>query len=291
MFLLRTLLFVPAVDRRKAEKAFTTEADAVIFDLEDAVAENQKDAARRAVREMLAALSPTRPVFVRVNGPQSPHILRDLEAVVDLPLEGLMVAKAECGEDVARVDWLLSLLEKERGLPMGRLALIPFVESARGIAKAQEIAAAPRVACLAFGGNDYLADLGVAYSPEGEEMAHARCQLVVASRAAGIAPPLDTVNPDFKNIPALVDDARRARRLGFGGKLVIHPAQVAPVNEVFTPTREEIAWAREAVEAFARAQAAGSAVIQVKGKMVELPIARRAEQVLAAARRLGLLEE
>ncbi|MGB9804697.1 HpcH/HpaI aldolase/citrate lyase family protein, partial [Desulfofundulus sp.] len=103
-----------------------------------------------------------------------------------------------------------------------------------------------------------------------------------------IAPPLDTVNPDFRDIAFLVEDARHARKLGFQGKLVIHPAQVAPVNEVFTPDAEEISWAEKVVEAFDRARTAGSGVIQVDGKMVELPIVRRAEQLLAAARRLGI---
>ncbi|MBE3587855.1 MAG: CoA ester lyase [Thermoanaerobacteraceae bacterium] len=286
MFSLRTLLFTPGSDSRKGEKAFTTEADAVILDLEDAVAPAQKEAARLTVRQTLGRPRPV-PVFVRINGVQSPHILRDLQAVVDLPVQGLMLAKAESAEDVRRVDWLLGLLEQEHGLPVGGIKLIPFVESARGIARAEEIAAAPRVFCLAFGGNDYATDLGVSFSPEGDELFYARSRLVVASRSAGIDPPLDTVNPDFRDIPALAADARRAKRLGFQGKLVIHPAQVAPVNEVFTPSAEEISWAQRVVEAFARAEAAGSGVIQVEGQMVELPIVRRAEKILAAARRPG----
>ncbi|AEG16261.1 CoA ester lyase [Desulfofundulus sp. TPOSR] len=286
MFPLRTLLFTPGDDPRKGEKAFAAGADAVILDLEDAVAEAQKERARQQIRQTLSIPRPV-PVFVRINGASSPHILPDLQTVVDLPVEGLMLAKAESGEEVRRVDWLLSLLEQQHQLPVGKIKIIPFVESARGISRAGEIAAAPRVSCLAFGGNDYTMDIGVPYSRDGEELFFARSQLVVASRAAGIAPPLDTVNPDFRDISFLVEDARRARKLGFQGKLVIHPAQVAPVNEVFTPGDEEIAWAEKVVEAFARAQAAGSGVIQVEGKMVELPIVRRAEQLLAAARRLG----
>jgi citrate lyase subunit beta/citryl-CoA lyase len=290
MFPLRTLLFTPGDDPRKGEKAFAAGADAVIIDLEDAVAETRKEQARQLAVQLLSVPRPI-PAFVRINGVNSPHILRDLQAVVGLPVAGLMLAKAESGEDVGRVDWLLSLLEQQNGLPPGQIKLIPFIESARGIARAGEIAAAPRVICLAFGGNDYTMDIGVPYSREGGELFFARNQLVVASRTAGIAPPLDTVNPDFKDISFLMEDARRARRLGFQGKLVIHPAQVSPVNEIFTPSDEEIAWAQKVVAAFTRARAAGSGVIQVEGKMVELPIVRRAEQLLAAARRLNKINE
>ncbi|WP_424660167.1 HpcH/HpaI aldolase/citrate lyase family protein, partial [Desulfofundulus sp.] len=164
---MRTLLFVPGDDPRKAEKAFAAGADAVILDLEDAVAETHKEKARQQVRQTLGVPRPI-PVFVRINGVSSPHILQDLQMVVDLPVEGLMVAKAESGEELRRVDWLLSLLEQQHQLSPGKIKLIPFVESARGIARAGEIAAAPRVSCLAFGGNDYTMDIGVPYSREGE---------------------------------------------------------------------------------------------------------------------------
>lgn len=285
--LYRTMLFVPGDDGRKCTKAFNAGADAVILDLEDAVAPGRKAAARQTVREVLQN-PPALPVFVRVNAAGSSCILADLQAVVCLPVQGLMLAKAESAEEVRRVDWLTALLEVEAGRPAGGLKLIPFVESALGILRAGEIAAAcPRVACLAFGGNDYTMDTGVAYSRTGDELYFARCQLVAASAAAGIAPPLDTVNPDFRDLPALEEDARRARRLGFQGKLVIHPAQVAPVNEIFSPTAAELAWAEKTVAAFAAAQARGSGVIQVDGRMVELPIVRRAGQIISLAAGAG----
>jgi len=298
----RSVLFAPGDDRKKAGKAFAAGADAVVLDLEDAVAPEKKDAARQTVRKVLAEAAvggpsgsldrgPDRdlsgglrrvPVFVRVNAVSSPYILKDLEAVVDLPIEGIMLAKAESGEEVRRADWLLGLLEQEKGIAPGRLVIIPFVESVRGIEQAAEIAGAcARVWCLAFGGNDYTMDIGTTYSPEGAEQFYARCRLVTASRIAGIAPPLDTVNPDFRNIPALVEEVKRVKQLGFQGKLVIHPAQVGPVNEVFTPAPTEVEWAKKVVAAFAQAQAAGAGVIQLEGRMVELPVVRRAQQILA----------
>jgi len=200
-----------------------------------------------------------------------------------------MLAKAESGEEVRRVDWALGLLEEERQLPAGRLVIIPFIESARGIEEAQKIASScPRVTCLAFGGNDYTMDIGTSYSQVGSELFYARSRLVAASRAAGINPPLDTVNPNFKDLPALVEETRRVRQLGFQGKLVIHPAQVKPINEVFTPTPDEIAWAQKLVDIFTRAQNEGAGVIQMDGKMVELPMLRRAQQVLSLIEHINI---
>lgn len=278
----RTVLFAPGDDQKKTGQVFTAGADAIVLDLEDAVTPERKNIAREIVREALPKPSPPVPSFIRVNPVSSPYILKDLEMVVHLPVAGIMLAKAESGEEVRRVDWLLNLLEQDRKITPGRLVIIPFIESARGIERAEEIAgAATRVWCLAFGGNDYTMDIGVNYSQEGTELFYARCRLVTASRIAGIAPPLDTVNPNFKDIQALVKEVKQVKQLGFQGKLVIHPVQVNPVNEVFTPTPDEIAWAKKVVDIFAQAQAKDAGVIQMEGKMVELPVVRRAQQILS----------
>lgn len=286
MNLYRTLLFAPGTERRKIEKAFTLGADAVIMDLEDAVAYSQKNQAREMVSQILAGPLPL-PTFVRVNGVNSPYIYKDLQAIVTGNLEGIMLAKAETREDVRRADWLLGLLEADRGLTPGELELVPFLESPRGIQNAPEIASAcPRVKRLAFGGNDYTTDTGTNYSTTGEELFYARSRLVVASGAAGIGAPLDTVCPFIKDLTALREDALRARRLGMGGKLVIHPAQLEPTNEVFSPTEAELAAARKIVAAFETAEAGGTGVIQVDGKMIEYPVARRARQILQAVEQI-----
>lgn len=278
--MLRTILFTPGDDLRKIEKAMAAGADAVTLDLEDAVAYSKKDAARHTVREVLQKPAP-RTVFVRINASSTDYILEDLRAVTGLPLAGLMLAKAESAEEVRKVDWLLGLLEIEAGLPRGATALIPFVESAAGILRALEIASCPRVKALAFGGVDFSQELGIHYPAESDGMFHARSQLVLASRAAGIEPPLDTVLPDIKNTEKLTVEANIARKLGFQGKLIIHPAQIEAVNKVFSPTPEEIAYARKVVAAFEEAEAGGTAVIQVEGKMVEYPIVRRAKKILS----------
>jgi citrate lyase subunit beta/citryl-CoA lyase len=283
MALFRCLLFAPGTDRKKIDKAYTLHADAVILDLEDAVAAGEKDSARRLVSEVIGApvLPPT---FVRVNGVTTSHILADLQAVVRPGIAGIMLAKAETAEEVRRVDWLTGLLEEERNMPHGALELVPFIESVRGIENAHEVAAAcPRVKRLAFGGNDYTADTWTTYSEEGTELFYARAKLIAASRIAGIEPPLDTVCPFIKNLAALREDALRAKKMGFQGKMVIHPAQIGPVLEIFSPTREEIAAAQKIIAAFEEAQAKGTGVIQLDGKMVEYPIVNRARQILAAA--------
>lgn len=283
MALFRCLLFAPGTDRKKIDKAYTLHADAVILDLEDAVAAGEKDSARRLVSEVIGApvLPPT---FVRVNGVTTSHILADLQAVVRPGIAGIMLAKAETAEEVRRVDWLTGLLEEERNMPRGALELVPFIESVRGIENAHEVAAAcPRVKRLAFGGNDYTADTWTTYSEEGTELFYARAKLIAASRIAGIEPPLDTVCPFIKNLTALREDALRAKKMGFQGKMVIHPAQIGPVLEIFSPTREEIAAAQKIIAAFEEAQAKGTGVIQLDGKMVEYPIVNRARQILAAA--------
>ena len=281
MAIYRCILFAPGIDRKKITKAFSLGTDAVVLDLEDAVAISEKDKARSVVQEVIST-EQLPPVFVRVNSVQTKYILKDLQAVVDAKVLGIMLAKAESAEEVRMADWLIGLLEEEKGIPYGTLELLPFIESTRGIENAPEIAAAcPRVKRLALGGNDYTADTWTTYSEDGLELFYARSKLVVASSAAGIDPPIDTVCPFIKNIDSLRQDALRARKMGFQGKLVIHPAQIEPVTSIFSPTNEEIETARRIVAAFEEAEANGTGVIQLDGKMVEYPIVNRARQILS----------
>lgn len=279
--MLRTVLFCPANDPKKADKAMTSGADAVTLDLEDAVSFSRKDTARELLKETLRQPPPVR-LFVRTNPAGSKYILDDLDAVVGLPVDGLMVAKAESSGDILKIDWLLGLMEEKKGIPPGKTRLIPFIESPGGILKAAEIASCtPRITALAFGGVDFSQELGLRYPAESDGLFLARSQLVLASRYAGIDPPLDTVFPDIRNVEKLASEAVTARKLGFQGKLVIHPAQVETVNRIFSPTPEEIAYARKVVTAFDEAEHSGTAVIQVDGKMVEYPVYRRAKELLA----------
>lgn len=281
MSIYRTMLFTPANDLKKAGKALLSDADAAVLDLEDAVALSEKANARAALKEALA-LPRKGDVFIRVNSAQTDFILNDLLAAVTEGVKGIVLAKSETAEEVRRVDWLMGQIETERGLPPGGLELIPFIESANAIINAHSIASAcPRVSRMFFGGVDYVLDIGTSFSKGGTEIFYARSQLVVASRAAGIEAPIDTVYPDFKNIEGLVADAKAVRQMGFQGKLAIHPGQVGPLNEVFMPTADELSWAKKIVAVFDESEAKGQAVLQVEGKMIEYPIANRARRILA----------
>lgn len=284
----RTLLFAPAGDERKATKAFTLGADLVVLDLEDAVAHAEKDRARKLLASLLPGLGPHRPL-VRVNGITTPWFKEDLRAVVSAAIRGIVLPKVEDAAAVEAAEEAIGTLEAERGLPPGALEILPFVETARGLLAAEAIArASTRIRCLAFGGMDFLADVGASGGAENGIFLYARAHLVVASRAAGIEAPIDTVYPDFRDTEGLVAETLRARAMGFQGKIVIHPAQVEPVNRVFTPTPEEVAQARRIVAAFEAAEADGVAVIQVDGRMIEYPIAQRARRIVALAAALGL---
>src|SRR5438874_9230575 len=230
----RSYLFVPGNRADRFEKAWQSGADAVILDLEDAVQSTHKDLAREAVA---AWLEPTRPVYVRINGTGTPWFEQDLE-LVGLPgVQGVVLPKAEHPEQVARVVARLA----------GEAQVLPLLESALGIWNARALAQAPRVERLAFGAVDFQLDTGI--GGEQEELLYARSRLVLASRVASILPPVDGVTMALDDLTHLREDVTRARRLGFGGKLSIHPKQVETINQGSVPLEPELAWARPVLEA------------------------------------------
>ncbi len=282
------MLFAPGNHPRKVEKVFGVGADAVILDLEDAVAIDEKVAARQAVLEALKKPRPCKG-YVRVNALDTPFCYGDLLAVVGRWLDGVVLPKAESAAHALTVDWLLTQLERERDLPAGGIDLIPIIETGRGVAAVKEIAGSgPRVKRLAFGAADYTRDIGMRWTLEESELAPTRATIVLASRVAGIEPPIDT---PFLHVGKHRDSLHRttelARDIGFQGKLCIHPEQIDPVNRVFTPTEKEIAEARKIVEAFAAAEAGGSASIQVDGQFVDYPIVEKAKRTLEMARQIS----
>ena len=288
---LRSFLFVPATDQRKVDKALTLKADAIILDLEDAVAISEKIRARSRVAEILHQV-PTDRIFVRVNGVSTPWVVGDLSAIVGRCPRGVILPKAESPEEVRRIDWLIGQLENEHGLPAAGIELVPLVETARGITGACGIAeSCSRVKRLAFGAVDYTLDMGISLTGKGTEIAYARAHLAVASRAAGIEGPIDTVYVNIKDEDGLRNDSRSGRELGFSGKLVIHPSQIEPVNEIFTPTASEIQYAAKVVKAFSEAESEGIAAVQVDGKFIDYPVAAWARRTLDIARSVGIAEE
>ena len=286
MHLLRSLLFVPGNHPRKVAKVFAAGADAVILDLEDAVAIAEKVAARSAVA---AALDNERPclAFIRVNAMITEFCYGDLVSVVRKGLDGIVLPKVEAPWQLNAADWLIGALERAAGLKPGGIDLVPIIETGAGVALVREIAAAgTRVRRLAFGAGDYSVDMNLAWTRDEAEMAHARASIAVASRAAGLEPPIDTVFADLRDGDGFTASARRALAAGFQGKMCIHPDQVKLANAVFTPSDEEVARAREIVAAFTAAEAAGSASIQLDGQFIDYPIVERARRLLATMARI-----
>ncbi|HEX2151953.1 MAG TPA: CoA ester lyase, partial [Stellaceae bacterium] len=266
---LRSFLFAPGNHARRVQKALSLDADAVILDLEDAVATAEKPAAREAVA---AALARQRRglLYVRVNAVDTEFCYGDLLAVVRRGLDGIILPKVESAAGLATIDWLLAQLERERGLPAGGIDLIPIIETASGLERLGAIlTAGTRVRRIAFGAGDFTLDVNMVWSRGESELAPARAAIVTASRAAGIEAPLDTVWVDLTDPDGLEASARTALGLGFQGKMCIHPDQIAIVTGVFTPTDAEVAFAERVTAAFAQAEAEGSAAIQLAGKFID----------------------
>ncbi|MCR0981329.1 HpcH/HpaI aldolase/citrate lyase family protein [Roseomonas populi] len=254
-------LFVPGHRPERFAKAAAAGADAVIIDLEDAVPPEEKAAARA---NAAAARLDGIPVYVRINPAGTRWYSEDVAALADADLAGILLPKAE---SPATIDAMRRLI--------GVLDVIPLIESARGLAAVREIAAGG-AAALAFGSLDFAADLGCAHTRQA--LLAARSELVLASRLAGIGAPLDGVTARINEDALAEDDARHAAELGFGGKLVIHPRQVAPVLRGFAPGPGEVEWARRVMDA------GGGGAVSVDGMMIDAPVRMRAERILARAR-------
>ncbi len=259
----RSFLFVPGNRPERFDKACASGADAVILDLEDAVAPPQKDAAREAVGRWLQSGGRA---WLRLNACETAWHEDDLALLASPGVAGVVLPKSE------RVDELQSLATRAgAGTP-----IMPLIETALGLWNAHAIAGAPGVARLAFGSVDFQLDTGI--SGDGDELLFARSQLVLVSRVAGRLPPVDGVTVDLDNPEVLDADVTRARRMGFGGKLCIHPRQVAGINTGFLPPAAEVEWARQVMSA---AQAAGDNAVRLDGKLIDKPIIERARAVLS----------
>ncbi|HZC04695.1 MAG TPA: CoA ester lyase [Ktedonobacterales bacterium] len=290
---LRSLLFAPVTHGRHVEKALTGAADGVILDLEDAIAIAEKPAARLAARQTLSVLTshggPR--VYVRVNGLTTPFTYDDLLAIVGAGLDGIVLPKVESAAQLATVDWLLTQLERASGLAQGAIEVMPIIETAAGLARVGEIAAAaPRVRRLNFGAGDFSLDTNMTWTAGHEGILWARIQVVVASRAAGLEAPIDTVYAQITDDDGLRSEADQAKRLGFQGKACIHPRQVEIVNTIFSPSAEELAQARVIVEAFAQAEARGVASLRVGSQFIDYPVAARARRTLDLAEQIAQKE-
>lgn len=283
----RSYLFAPGSSARLVGKVFDAGADAIVLDLEDAVAPADKEVAR----EQVAAAVASRPeadgheVWVRVNGIGDAAWRLDVAAVAGKGLTGIRVPKVESLADLDAVDAALTAAESEQALEAGSIAVTATVESAAGVLAAETLARHPRVTTLAFGAADFLADVGAEPDADGLSTLVARSHLVLASRAAGIAAPIAPVYTELDDDEGLRSSSLQARQLGFGGRSCIHPRQLSTVHAVFTPDATAVASARRTIEAFERARGGGAVE---GGRFVDAASVRRAQGLLARARALGV---
>jgi citrate lyase subunit beta/citryl-CoA lyase len=266
----RTYLFVPGNRPDRFGKALASGADAVVLDLEDAVAADGKDAAREAIRAWAADATPAdrAKVVVRTNDLGSPHVAADLAAVAEAGITAIMLPKTESADDVATV---------RSAAP--DVVVLALVESARGLAAAEEIAAAPGVVRLVFGTLDYALDLDLEIDDASDGLSYAAGRLAVASRCAGIATPVGGVTPQLGDEARLLADLAWSRRHGLGAKLCIHPAQVAAIHAALAPTTQAVERARRVLEADAGSPGAA----QLDGRMIDRPVVLAARRTLARA--------
>ncbi|SEW00421.1 HpcH/HpaI aldolase/citrate lyase family protein [Halobacterium jilantaiense] len=274
----RSVLFSPGDQSDLMRKAPSAGADVVVFDLEDAVAPGQKDEARAAVGDVLSDpdFDPDCEVCVRVN-PVGSGAGADVEAVLagGRTADAVMLPKVEDSEDVETLGRLLAEADAEA-------PVLALVESARGVLNAQEIAVAGPTDALVFGAEDLSADIGATRTDDGTEVLHAREQVVLAASAAGVDA-IDTVYTDIEDTDGLAGETRFAAGLGFDGKMAIHPAQVDPINDAYTPAPEDVEWAERVLDAKAEADAEDRGVFRVDGEMIDAPLVAQAERVLERA--------
>lgn len=282
----RSYLFAPGNHAKLLAKVFGAGADAVVLDLEDAVPPAEKDRAREVVRETLEhrgeTLAPA--TYVRINHVSTPWWRDDVFAAVVPGIAGLRIPKVESALEARKVARAVAEAERANGVAPGSVLLTGTIESAAGVLAAAEIAKADRVEALCFGATDLARDMGAEPGRDEIETLYARSHLVLVSRAAGIRPPIASVQIDLKDEERLLETTRAARRLGFFGRSCIHPKQLPVIHRVFTPSAESVARAREIVRAYERAKAAGSGAFTMPdGGFVDEAIARQAEDLVALA--------
>ncbi len=293
------MLFTPGDRPDLIAKAIASGADAVIVDLEDSVAVAAKDRARQALASL--PRSPV-PLYVRVNGAETGLLWDDVVAAGQAGVAGVVIPKAEDPGLLREIDGALTALELAGGRTRHVTDIVPLIESSVGVLRAFDLSTSSRrVRSVLFGSGeqgDLFADLGAEWTPEGTALLHARSHVLLAARAAGIEHPMEAVYMNFRDLDGLRTECELAKRIGYVGKVAIHPAQVDVIHDVFTPSAEEVAHHRRIIDEFEKAVAGGSASIAVDGRMVDYAVARVARGVVAraatadeAARRAGLGKE
>ena len=264
-------LFVPGTRPERFIKALDSGAAGVVLDLEDAVPEEDKKSARDAIRAAWPTFNAEQKkrLVIRTNAPGTPFYSADLILAQELDVSCLLIPKSESMDQI-----------NGAALILPNTAIIPMIETAIGLDRLREIANSNQVIRLALGNLDLQADLGMVCDLQETQLQTARYQIVLASRVAQLAPPIDGVTPSTDDIERITDDAERAKRLGFGGKLCIHPKQVLIVKNAFMPTEEDLAWAQRVIEAD---QASKGGAVKLDGRMIDRPVVLLAQRTIALA--------
>lgn len=288
MKLRRTMLYVPGNNAAMVKDAHIYRSDAIMFDLEDAIAVEEKDSARFLVYHALRNLNyEGMETVVRINGLDTPYGRDDIAAMVNARPNLIRIPKADSARDVQEVEALVAEEEHAAGLPSGTIGLMAAIESPLGVLNSYEIAtSSERLIGIAFGAEDFVTNMKTTRSKAGTELLFARSHIVASARAAGIYA-LDTVFSDLDDEDGLIHEVEVAKQLGFDGKSVISPRQIAPVHRVFQPTDAEIEAAKRVMRAVIEAERSNSGVFTVDGKMIDKPIIERAERVIELARAAG----
>ena len=285
----RALMYVPGSEEHKLEKAASLGIDGVILDLEDGVAFNRKDEARGIIRQALENINYGRTErLVRIIPVSSGRAEADLLAVLPGRPDGVVIPKADSAQIVHTVNEIITQAEKEQGWKEGGIALALLIETATAFIHLAEICqASRRMQLLIFGAEDLCADTGIIRTVEARELLYARSALVMNAAAFGLQA-IDMVQIHYRDNDLLEKVCQEALELGFSGKTVVHPSQIETVQRIFTPDERQVSYARSVVEGAKDAQIAGSGVFTLDGKLVDLPVVKRAESILARARAAGI---
>jgi citrate lyase subunit beta / citryl-CoA lyase len=281
------MFFVPGNVPGKITKAAIYGADCVIYDLEDAVSINEKDAARDLIRHFLMEYRPDCRIGIRINAQDTPYYEEDVKMMVPLKPDFLRLPKSETAENIKNLDKLIAVYEQKSDIPIGTIKIVATIETALGVYNAFQIASASkRVLAIGLGAEDFRTDMCMSRTEEGKEILFARNLIALAAHAANVMP-IDYVYSNFNNIEGFTTDVTFGKMIGFTGKSVIHPNQIQLVHAIYNPTDEEINDAKKILTAYEAAIANASGVIALEGKMLDKPIVDRAKNILAYAGEIG----
>lgn len=284
-YLMRSLMFVPAHNLKLLDSSLRRDADVLLLDIEDSVPMCDKQTAREHIKEfVLRPETQGKLIFPRVNDRESGELLKDLYQLTLPGIAGFMYPKSTKGEDVYFVGKLLETIEYEKKIPVGTYKLIPLIETTGAIVNIKEICTAcTRVVAVAFGCEDYVTDLGGKHDPDGMSIFYARNAIVNAARATGVLP-IDTVHIKVHDLEDLERNLILSKNLGFEGMMALNPKELPLINQYFSPSEEEVAWAKEMIQLAAEAKAEGKGVAVKEGKFIGPPMMKMAEKILAKQR-------